>query len=102
MAAFATVFRLDLGDPLAMSKIQAGALVTWIGCQVDVATGGAQPKEDKRTAALTLINDILENMDIKLDPMFISSLIHDLIKVCMTFVCFIRRKMIFFDLIHRV
>ena len=27
------------------------------------------------------LNDILENMDIKLDPMFISSLIHDLIKV---------------------
>jgi len=26
------------------------------------------------------LNDILENMDIKLDPMFISSLIHDLIK----------------------
>ena len=48
------------------------------------------------------LNDILENMDIKLDPMFISSLIHDLIKVCMTFVCFIRRKMILFDLIHRV
>ena len=48
------------------------------------------------------LNDILENMDIKLDPMFISSLIHDLIKVCMTFVYFIRRKMILFDLIHRV
>jgi hypothetical protein len=27
------------------------------------------------------LNDILENIDIKLDPMFISSLIHDLIKV---------------------
>ena len=27
------------------------------------------------------LNDVLENMDIKLDPMFISSLIHDLIKV---------------------
>ena len=27
------------------------------------------------------LNDILENLDIKLDPMFISSLIHDLIKV---------------------
>ena len=30
------------------------------------------------------LNDILENMDIKLDPMFISSLIHDLIKVSLT------------------
>ena len=27
------------------------------------------------------LNDILENMDIKLDLMFISSLVHDLIKV---------------------
>ena len=46
------------------------------------------------------LNDILENMDIKLDPMFISSLIHDLIKVRLPYVCLISMQKDDLILIH--
>ena len=43
------------------------------------------------------LNDILENMDIKLDPMFISSLIHDLIKASLNINICPQERLSYFD-----
>ena len=64
-----------------MRELRHDNVNSFIGACVDMNLDSHPIALITEYGAKGALNDILENMDIKLDPMFISSLIHDLIKV---------------------
>ena len=72
-----------------MRELRHDNVNSFIGACVDMSPDLHSITLITEYCAKGALNDILENMDIKLDPMFISSLIHDLIKVSLLSVYFI-------------
>ena len=53
------LFRLALGDPIAMHKLQAGAEIIWIGFKLNLSSGTVAPKPDKYKKTQELVRMLL-------------------------------------------